>query len=128
MKKIILILFFCFFPALAFGADVIITWKANTENNLNEYRLYQTFSPGQYDYGDDSDNYIISIPAGTETITIFVDDKDVDFLYWVLTAVDTEDLESNPSNEVCIEDPEPPGNGGSSGCFIITISKIRRVK
>ncbi len=113
---------------IAFSAEVVLTWKVNAETDLIEYRLYQTFTPGEYVYSSDSDNYTISIPAGTETITIFVDEQDVDFLYWVLTAVDADALESGPSNEVCIEDPEPLGNGGDGSCFIITISKVRRSK
>ncbi len=128
MKKLILILVFCFLPTLAFSAEVTLAWKANTETDLIEYRLYETFTPGEYIYGIDSDDYIISIPAGTETITIFVDEQDVDFLYWVLTAVDAEHLESGPSNEACIEEPEPSGGGDGSSCFILTISKVRRSK
>ncbi len=114
--------------SIAVAANVTIRWDANTETDLIEYRLYQTFIPGEYVYGIDSDDYVISIPDRTETITIFVDEQDVDLLYWVLTAIDADNLESGPSNEVCIEEPEPPGNGGSGGCFIITISKVRRLK
>ena len=125
-KELFLILFFCLIPGIVFGAEVTLNWKPNAEHDLKEYRLYKTFAPGEYIYGEDSENYITTITAGVEAVTIFVEDEDVDFLYWVITAVNNYDLESGPSNEVCIEEPEPP-SGGSS-CFILTISKIRRLK
>lgn len=128
LKAIFLILLFCLIPGLVFGAEVTLNWKPNAEHDFKEYRLYETFAPGEYAYGEDSENYIVTIPAGIETITIFVEDEDVDFLYWVITAIDFDELESDPSNEVCIEEPEPPGNGGNNSCFIITISKVKRSK
>ena len=110
------------------AAEVTLNWKSNTETNLKEYRLYQTFEPSKYTYGTDSGNYVITIVVGIEALIIFVKDEDVDFLYWVLTAVNSYDLESGPSNEVCIEEPEPSSNDGDSSCFVLTVSKIRRSK
>ena len=110
------------------AAEVTLKWNPGSETDLKEYRLYETFIPGEYTYGKDSENHIATIAAGTETITIFVEDEDVDLLYWTLTAVSNDDLESAPSNEACIEEPTPPGNGGDSGCFILIISKVRRTK
>lgn len=132
MKKVILTLIFCLITSFAFSATVTFTWDANTETDLAGYRLYETFVSGQYIFGDGFQ--VVTIAAGTETVTITVPDEDADFLYWVLTAFDTELLESRASNEVYlnmpVEDPTVPPSGGGSdrGCFILTISEVRRGK
>jgi len=89
-KTLILILVFCLVPGLSFSAEITLRWNPGPEIDLKEYRLYETFIPGEYTYGKDSENYIATIVEGIETITIFVEDEDVDFLYWVLTAFDNE--------------------------------------
>lgn len=67
-------------------------WDTNTETDLAGYKLYQgTVSGGPY-------VYIATIPAGTETKKICFNDYITH--YWVLTAYDTENLESGYSNEV----------------------------
>ena len=129
MKKFILIFIFCLITSFAYAdlVEVTISWNPSIETDLKEYRLYQTFIPGEYEYGENSENFVVTIAAGTETITIFVEEEDVDLVYWVITAVDIDDLESAPSSEACIEDEDPSGGGGGGGggCFIITIKKRR---
>ena len=92
------------------GSDVKFEWNANVEPDLAGYRLYQSTTSGQYDFGDG--NQIATIPAGTETISL-TDVPDGKF-YWSLTAYDTLGLESGPSNEVSATldttAPNPPGN------------------
>jgi len=125
MKKLTLVLMFCLITSFAFCRDITLIWDANTETDLAGYRLYETFISGQYTFGDGYQ--VATIPAGTEIVIITVPDEDADFLYWVLTAFDTEvpSLESGPSNEVYLNMPVedttvPPSGGGSSngGCFI----------
>ena len=91
------------FIALAFvlplsaaaGANVTFAWDANTESDLAGYRLYQSSTSGSYTFGPS--HAVASVPAGTESVTINVTDGT---WYWVLTAYDTDNNESAPSNEV----------------------------
>ena len=78
--------------------EVTLTWTANTEEDLAEYRLYRsTEAPGA---GDGSivnaNNQIATIPAGTQSYTDTEVTNGQAYVYQ-LTAVDTEDLESTPS-------------------------------
>jgi fibronectin type 3 domain-containing protein len=82
---------------------VTFEWDANTEVDLVGYRLYQSTTPGVYNYGQG--NEVADIAAGTMTATITVDGR----YYYVLTAYDTEGFESEPSNEVRIPMYAPTG-------------------
>ena len=108
------------------AANITFRWDANTEPDLAGYRLYETFVSGQYVFGDGFQ--VVTIAAGTETVTITVPDEDADFLYWVLTAFNTKLLESEASNEVYLNMPVedttmPPSedSGSKGGCFISII-------
>jgi len=95
------------------AGQVVFEWDANSESDLAGYRLYQTTTPGQYVYG--RDNAVGIIPVGTETFTLIMD-VDGEF-WWVLTAYDTAENESGPSNEVTtvvnFKPPSPP-----TGCVL----------
>lgn len=96
IKKLIFIIILLLPISTAFGADVTFEWDPNTETDLAGYRLYQSDTSGVYTYGDG--NQVETIPAGTETVTLYgVPDGT---WYWVLTAYDTSGNESGPSNEV----------------------------
>lgn len=90
------------------AGQVVFEWDANSESDLAGYRLYQTSSPGGYVFGEA--NAVGVIPAGTETFTLTMN-VDGTF-FWVVTAYDTADNESGPSNEVTTEvnfkPPSPP--------------------
>ncbi len=127
-------IFFVFGNIMA--KDITIHWDANTEPDLAGYRLYETFAPGQYTFGEGFQ--VATIQVGVEIVTITVPDEDADFLYWVLTAFNIGMEESGPSNEVQLDTPpveedgggpaasSSGGNGGSGGCFISTITKERK--
>lgn len=87
--------------------SVTFLWDANTETDLAGYRLYQSTTSGQYVLGEG--NQVAVISAGIETVTL-PNVPDGTF-FWVLTAYDTSDNESGPSNEVSATlDSAPPGS------------------
>jgi len=133
MKKlfisIILMIFLAIPMAVLASSDVTFRWDPNAEADLAGYKLYQSdVSVSMLDANNDghitleelkagSHLQVADIPAGTETVTIQVEDGT---WYWVLTAYDTgnsfvpEGNESGPSNEVTAtldtEAPAPPKN------------------
>lgn len=135
MKNLLFILAFilAFSVSIVFAAsDVTLEWDANTEADLVGYKLYQSdVSVSTLDADNDGVitleelltglGVIVGlIQAGTETVTIQVEDGT---WYWVLTAYDVGNNESDPSNEVSAtldtQAPAPPQN-----CIISTINKI----
>ena len=116
MKRILLfVLAVLFLATSAFAAsNVTFEWDANNEADLAGYRLYQSTQSGTY-----VGNPVATIAKGTEMVTL-TDVPDGTW-YWVLTAYDTNDNESEYSNEVTAsldtEAPAPPQN------FIITLIK-----
>ena len=103
MKKYLIPIFILLFASTAMAAtDVSFRWDANTESDLAGYRLYRgTLSGGPYTMVD------IEIAAQDTTCT---DTSVSDGAYfWVLTAFDTEGLESGYSVEATdILDSTPP--------------------
>lgn len=99
------------------GSNVTLAWDPNTEADLAGYRLYQSATSGQYEFGPD--HCVATIPAGTETVTL--EDVADGTWYFVMTAYDNFGNESKRSNEVMITldstPPAPPQN------FIITLVK-----
>ncbi len=86
------------FDGASGDGEVTLTWTANTEDDLAEYRLYRsTEAPGS---GGTtiiaSANQIATIPAGTQSYTDAEVTNGQTYFYQV-TAVDTEELESTPS-------------------------------
>jgi hypothetical protein len=103
--------------------SVTLQWLANADSDLAGYRVYQTDSRGQYIFGPSSPNLAAEIPADpdpggvvTHTLTNVPDGT----WYWVVTAYDSDGLESGPSNEVPPPPSESPLSGleGAVGCFI----------
>jgi len=104
-----------FFFALSPSYAAVVTpgWDANTEPDLDGYKVYYKNDPsGAYDVCTDAQK-------GKSPITVSIVDGDPDFdpdnpeyilrgldgnkvYFFVVTAYDTEELESNYSNEVAI--------------------------
>ena len=102
MKKIVtLATMLLLFAAYASAATVNFAWDPNTEIDLAGYRLYQSFTYGEYSA------MVAEISAGVETVEL---SGVVDGTYfWVLTAFDSSGNESGPSNEVALTiDSTPP--------------------
>lgn len=111
MKKLLSLMVIVIFLLVAGIAiadnSVTFLWDANTETDLAGYRLYQSTTSGQYVLGEG--NQVAVISAGIETVTL-PNVPDGTF-FWVLTAYDTSDNESGPSNEVSATlDSAPPGS------------------
>jgi fibronectin type 3 domain-containing protein len=103
MKKLILVLFIVLLvstPALS-GKSITLIWDANTEPDLMGYRIYQSRVQGKYTFGKYSQNFIGEVycfpndPTCCE-FTISPGPSD----YYVVTAIDIDGFESEPSNEV----------------------------
>ncbi len=91
--------------------EITLQWDANTEPDLAGYRLYQSDKSGPpYNMVD------VPISKDKTEITISVSDGQY---YWVLTAFDTERLESDYSKEVSITvDTTPPAAPSGLKAFI----------
>ena len=109
MKTLALLLTLIAIPAYA--ANVTFEWDANVESDLAGYKLYQSNTSGEY---TDS---VASIPAGTETVML-PDITDGEY-FWVLTALDTSDNESEYSDQVTLTiDGTPPEKPTGFRAFI----------
>ena len=122
---IISTLFLCF-QASSYAADATLRWDANTESDLDGYKIYygtesanyngtgadQGSSPIKVPVGDlaDSDNPEYALTGLTDGVTYF----------FVVTAYNDQERESVYSNKVTTG-PEPTPSGGGGGmCFIAT--------
>jgi len=88
------------------AVPITFQWDANTEQDLAGYRIYQSTQSGVYTYGPTSPNLLVTVPVGTEEVTIEIADGTY---YFVATAFDTGGLESGPSNEITDIINGPPG-------------------
>jgi hypothetical protein len=116
MKSLIYFIIFILISVNCFAADVVLQWQANTEPDLAGYKIYYDTKPG-IPYEGDSIN-------GRSPVELKLDDlKDKanpeytmkglnkeSRWYFVVTAYDTEGLESDYSNEVSTNDYSAPGS------------------
>jgi len=104
-----------------------LTWNANSEPDLTEYRVYRSSTSGNYTKG----NPFTTVPKG---ITSYQDNNiEADQTYfYVVTAVNSFSLESNFSNQVSIsksQEEQPvlsngivsPTSGSSSTTYVYTV-------
>jgi hypothetical protein len=129
-SRVILLFPLLFFFAVTQSYSMVVTlqWDANTEPDLAGYMVYykQVSSGPPYNgTGATEGNSPIDVDNTTTcTVTALIDGVTY---FFVVTAYDTEDLESDYSNEVATS-PEPTapesatGAGGDAGggCFIAT--------
>jgi hypothetical protein len=74
-------------------SSATLTWDPNTETDLSSYRVYQSTTPGVYGAA------IATVPLGTSTFTVTGLAVGTTY-YFRITAVDSGNNESLPSNEV----------------------------
>lgn len=107
MKKLILIVILLLFPVAVLADNITLMWDPNTESDMKEYRIYRSTAPGINPENVDPANPdpTVGVKVGTVThpvVTFTNEDVPDGTHYWVVTAVDTRNLESDPSNEVII--------------------------
>ena len=74
-------------------SSATLTWDANSEPDLASYRVYRSTTPGIYGTA------LATIPTGTTSYVATGLQMGTTY-YFIITAVDTSDNESLPSNEV----------------------------
>ena len=96
MKKqhlflVVIGIFLCLIPSLVFAGSATVRWQANTEPDLQEYRVYT---------GTSSRTYGTPVPVGKVTSYTINDLEEGITYYFAVTAVDTSGNESGFSQEV----------------------------
>jgi uncharacterized phosphosugar-binding protein len=79
------------FPSFLWAGTATVSWKANSESDLKEYRVYE---------GTASRSYGTPVPVGKATSYTFANLTEGLTHYFAVTAVDTSDNESGFSAEV----------------------------
>ena len=114
MKKILLGLLLCFLFVDMANAKTVgntLKWDANIEADLAGYRIYQgTISGGPYTKIGE-----VIIPTTTYNVSVTENADKITTFYFVVTAFDTTNLESDYSNQVSVvvdnrTSPAPPKN------------------
>ena len=129
-----MLLFLLVPPADAY--DVVIGWDPNTETDLAGYVLYvdDGTSSLPYVYVDTYPLEDIDPNSPASQITGLADDQPY---YFVVTAYNTEGIESDYSEEICVQNGQAcesrslnaggsaggsGGGGGAGGCFISSLN------
>ncbi len=106
MRTILLTLGILLLTSTVYAIDVQLEWDANTESDLAGYRLYHRLS------GEEYTDYINIIAPATTITRPYENGRH----YWVLTAYDTVENESDYSNEATVYlqevDVTPPNAPG----------------
>lgn len=102
MKRIVFIIMILLFATSAYAAQVRVTWNANTEPDLDGYRVHYGVIPGEY-------TEIIDVGNMTEATIEITPEYGRDY-YFVVTAYDTSGNESGYSDMAScfIPDATPP--------------------
>lgn len=105
MLRLWLVLFYVLWASTAEAALCTLTWNANSETDLAGYRAYHALSSNGYSMGHP--NLVLGLETTTtcEALAVIADGLTH---FFVVTATNTEGLESAPSNEVSILVPIPP--------------------
>ena len=100
MKVILAFVLFIFWAVALLADTVELTWNQNPESNIAGYRVY---------WGTESGTYTESL----EVVQVGAKVENLDFIksggyYFVVTAFNTEGLESLPSDELALVLPSKP--------------------
>ena len=119
---IIGILFLCF-HASSYAADLTLRWNANTEPDLAGYNVY-------YKRGSSGEPYDATINVGNVTTYSLHDLIEGATYFFVVSAYDTEGLESDYSNEISADATAASVStrGGGGGCLIATAGSCSKLE
>ena len=130
MRKLILAMFVLFLllaGTIVDAEEVVLTWESSIDDpylqETRGYQIYMSETKGVYvliTENPDTNNQIGEVGRGVLTFTLTVPDEPCR-RWFVVTALDTRELESVKSNEVCYNSfpaPAPPSNlqGSPSVC------------
>ena len=137
MKKILILtlIMFFMFTSVIFASVVTFRWDANTETDLWGYKLYQAETEGG--------PYIKAQVVGEGNLvaiiqtSILIDPDNPEYTlqdvadgthYWVMTARDISNNESDFSNEVTTTiDSIPPGPPGGLTIWEVIVAALKNV-
>lgn len=112
------------FPALSAASTVTLSWTPPEDPDVIAFRVYMADSEGQWHYRTD---YLAEVPKGSGPVDIDLGDVAGQVFYFTVTSLDTNGIESEPSEEIEASLATGSGSdsgsasGGSGGCFIRTL-------
>ena len=115
-------------PIIAWPAtDLTFEWDRNTEPDIAGYRLYQSNASKTYVYGHDNCKKEVLVTTIEHLNTLTLTNVQDGTWFWVLTAFDLDDNESDPSNEVSTTlDSISPGSPTGLDIIIKIVIKIQQ--
>jgi len=108
------------FICTGYAMDVTLEWDANIEPDLAGYKVYYDTDSGHPYDGSGATEGDSPIDVGNVTEFTLHSLSDTQLYFLVVTAYDTEGLESYYSNEVTTGSEPSAGVGDGGGCFIAT--------
>jgi len=136
MKKLLLIFLTSLLLAgTTYAASVTFRWDANTEPDLAKYKLYQAETAGGpytkaqvVGEGNLVAIVMVDLPNNIHPTEYTLEDVADGRHYWVLTAADLSNNESDFSNEVTtIIDSTPPAPPSGLSIWEIIVAFIKRI-
>lgn len=104
MKRLLVLLLILLFALPVLAKDITLVWDANTESDLEGYRVYRSLVIGGQETGLASPDLvdIIVCPPNHAACCIYDDLNVSDTVpyYYIVTAFDVNEKESGKSNEV----------------------------
>lgn len=100
MKLLLLLLLF---PSVVSGMSVTLAWDANPEPDIAGYKVYWGTTSGEY-------TDTLEVPGADPEPQVTVEDIPTRLTYFVVTAYNTDGLESEYSNEVLADPFDPVTN------------------
>ena len=125
MKKLIFILLLLplFFSGIAQAESITLIWTPSISSDIKSYRVYQSLIENVFAIGSEC-NAVMVIDETEECMTkAIIDGLIIGYRYhFIVTAIDSEGIESQPSNIVSITIDPQNANPISTGLGSINIT------